>query len=182
MGQEIEKKYLLWENGIDYTDPSFLNVDQEEPYHSTQDLRAIVIKEGQTIKQGYLELTLGKKIAEECSLHLDFNPTEARLRDKSGKYTFTIKGEGSLTRNEAEMKIDSELFKKYWSNTSGKRVEKIRLTKPYNGQTLEIDVYTDRDLIVAEIEFPDEISAKHFPALGKDVTEDKNYKNKNLAK
>ena len=48
--------------------------------------------------------------------------------------------------------------------------------------TVEFDVYTDRDLIVAEIEVPSLDMLASLPVLGKDVTEDKRYKNKNLAR
>ena len=53
---------------------------------------------------------------------------------------------------------------------------------PFEGHTAEIDVYTNRDLIVAEVEVPTLKDAEKLSPLGKDVTTDKKYKNRSLAK
>lgn len=182
MVKEIERKFLLWENGIDYSDPYFLNLYQEGHYHSPVDFKEIVLEIGEKIKQGYLELELGKTLANKWGISFSFEPIEARLRQEGSKHFFTIKGNGTLTRDEENKQIGEGLFNQYWQSTVGKRVEKIRLKKPYCGQTLELDVYTDRDLIIAEVEFPDEISAMAFQIIGKEITKDDKYKNRNLAK
>ena len=59
---------------------------------------------------------------------------------------------------------------------------------PYQGHTLEIDIYAGhlQGLMVLECELPDEEAAKKFVlpdwAIGAiDVTDDKRYKNKRLA-
>lgn len=181
MGKEIEKKYLLWENGIDYTTPALKQI-----YQTIEDLKRNITEKGQKIKQGYLPIETGEEICDKIGITVDFTPKEARLRDKAGNYYFTMKGEGEIERNELDEAITKEVFETYWPKTKGKRVEKIRLTQPYKTNDLEhkleIDMYTDRDLIVAEIEAKTKEETEKIPKLGKDVTEDQRYKNKNLTK
>jgi CYTH domain-containing protein len=177
MTKEIEKKYLIREDGTDHTTGALLSM-----YASVDELKHSVMTEGKTIRQGYIPLESGQELCKELGIFLDFLPTEARLRDKGGKKYFTLKGKGGLERNEAESDISDRLFNAYWPKTEGNRVEKVRLKRPCQGHSVEIDVYTDRDLVVAEIEVPSLEEASRLEALGKDVTEDKSYKNKNLAR
>ena len=58
-------------------------------------------------------------------MDVDFNPSEARLRNKSGKLYFTLKGSGGLSRKELEIEINQSIFDKYWLKTKGKRVKKL---------------------------------------------------------
>jgi len=175
--KEIEKKYLIRENGSDYaTDILF------QMYSSVQAVAASVLMKGKPIHQGYLALDSGLELSDILKLNPDFEPSEARLRDKCGEMFFTLKGNGGLSRNELAVEINKSVFDKYWPETKGKRVQKIRLAVPFEGHTLEIDLYTDRDLIVAEVEVPTAKDAQRLSPLGKDITNDKTYKNKNLAK
>ena len=63
-----------------------------------------------------------------------------------------------------------------------RRVKKVRGKITYWGHTLEIDVYLDRDLIVAEIEVRNLSDIANLIPLGKYITNYPTYKNKNLAK
>jgi len=177
MGQEIEKKYLLREDGVDYATPYLLAL-----YPSVDLLRQEVLDKGVPIKQGYLADF--RELADLVGFNGNFEPTEARLRVKFWEgFYFTLKGDGSVSRGEFEVGIDSDLFDRYWDKTARRRVEKVRLADEIGGvYTVEFDVYTDRDLIVAEIEVPSLEMLAGLPVLGKDVTEDKKYKNKNLAR
>ena len=89
------------------------------------------------------------------------------------------------------MRLTEEVFDKMW-----KRVEsglaKTRYFIPYNERTIELDIYGGRLFghAVAEVEFRSEIAgvaeeeAMNFapPAwFGKEVTEDRRYRNKALA-
>ena len=177
MGKEIERKYLILEDGIDSSTPQLTQI-----YPSIDKLRADVHLRGNKIRQGYLDVKEGSRLAQIIDLEQDFEPTEARLRDKEGKLTFTLKGKGGLVRNESEQQIPRAIFDEYWPRTEGKRVEKVRLAIPYENFQLEIDVYTDRNLIVAEIEVPSIEDAAKITTVGKDVTDDPKYKNNNLAK
>ncbi|MCK5043631.1 hypothetical protein KAR52_01350 [Candidatus Pacearchaeota archaeon] len=177
MAQEIEKKFLIREGCINYaTDTLF------QMYSSVQMLKEDVIRNGKSIRQGYLSLESGSELSDNLGMDVDFNPSEARLRDKSGILYFTLKDCGGLSRNELEVKVDQNTFDKYWPRTEGKRVEKIRLNKSFEGHTAEIDVYSDRNLIVAEVEVSTLQEAERLSLLGKDVTSNKEYKNKNLAR
>lgn len=177
MINEIEKKYLIKEGELEYVTEALF-----ELYEHVDALKEDVLANGKQIKQGYMPIKIGENIADILGLDVEFEPKEARLRDKAGKYFFTMKGEGGLVRNEIEYEIDQSMFNDYWNHTKGNRVEKFRLKRPYQGFEIEIDVYTDRDLIVAEIEVPTTEDAFSLIAIGKDITEDKRYKNKNLAK
>lgn len=126
----------------------------------------------EAIKQGYLV------IGEDGS--------EARLRDRDGAFTMTVKSKGELSRGEWEAPITEEQFATWWPATTGKRVEKVRYSIPLGENMIELDVYEgDLDgLVTAEVEFTDEASAYAFQApdwLSVDVTIDKAFKNQQLA-
>lgn len=174
---EIERKFLLREQGVLYTTPAF-----SEFYSSVDHLVEEVGQAGITIKQGYLPIHEGIILAKLVQLSYAFNPEEVRIRDKGGSYFITVKGSGDLVRNEEEAQISGSQFHEWWQRTMGKQVYKMRLAKPFRGLTVEFDVYSDRDLVVAEVEFPSVTVADMFNPLGKDVTNNKQYKNKNLAK
>lgn len=145
-------------------------------------LKSDVLLNGKKIRQGYLDLNEGKKLANDFGILISFEPCEVRLRDKEGKRVLTVKGAGGLERGEVEAIISKELFEEYWPKTKGKRVVKVRLEIPEGKYKIEVDVYTDRDLIVAEVEFPNISDSNSFVQIGKDVTEELQFKNKNLAK
>lgn len=174
---EIEKKYLLMEDGIDHSTPNLKKISP-----SIDDLVSEVMKKGELIDQGYLPIAVGMKLSEAIGINVQFSPKEARLRHVRGKTLFTIKGKGGLVREEIERAVPIEVFTSYWKHTHGSRVDKVRLKVPYSGHTAEIDVYTNRPLVVAEIEVPSIEIAHSLPPLGKDVTEDPRYKNRNLAR
>jgi len=128
--------------------------------------------EHQQIRQGYLV------IGEDGS--------EARIRDRAGDFTMTVKSKGTLSRGEWEIAIDEEQFNTLWPATNGKRVEKTRFTIPQGEVDIELDIYEGElmGLVTAEVEFRDEFSAAAFEVpdwLAMDVTEDKAFKNQNLA-
>lgn len=174
---EHERKFLIKQDDQISPTPHLI-----ELYPSVDDLIEDVINNGVRIRQGYLPIETGISLAKGLNMRPDFNIAEARLRDKDGVYIFTIKGDGDQTRGELEREIRSDVFDSYWPATEGKRVEKIRLKKPYGNLQIEIDVYTDgRELVVAEVEAEPEILQDLLP-LGIDVTSDKKYKNKNLAR
>lgn len=123
------------------------------------------------IRQGYLAVT---------------DHFEARLRQQAGKFTLTEKSAGGLVREEKELEISEGIFNRHWSDTEGRRIEKTRYLVPHGFQTIEVDVYKGRHegLVVAELEFMCSALAKQFDPpqwLGEEVTENRAYKNKNLA-
>jgi len=124
------------------------------------------------ITQGYLAITE--------------DGTEVRLRQKGKKYFQTVKSGAGKTRFESEVEITEDQFKALWEATKGKRVEKTRYEIPHESGTIELDVYHgDLDgLLLAEMEFPGEKESNKFTPpewLSEEVTDDKRYKNQNLA-
>lgn len=112
--------------------------------------------------------------------------SEARLRDKAGKYTLTVKTKGDLVRGEWETEVDESQFEILWPATEGKRVEKTRFKIPYGEYVIELDIYEGQldGLVTAEIEFESMQAAQQFVPpewLGKDVTQESSFKNQNLA-
>ncbi len=177
---ESEKKYLIWENGRDYSTEHLKKI-----YSSILEIKKSAKINGRTIKQGFLPIGSGMELANKLGLSINFKPNVARLRkegNKKWKFYFTLKAKGHASRDTSgDKEITSKLFNQYWGQTKGKRVDKVRLKIPYNGYKLEIDVFTGRDLILAEIEAPEEDLANLLPP-GIDVTEKPKYKNVNLAR
>lgn len=112
---------------------------------------------------------------------------ELRLRQQGTEYFMTLKSEGGLSRQEYEIQVDVTQFEMLWPATEGRRIEKTRYSgKLTEGQLFELDVFAGplSPLMLVEVEFLSEEAAKTFiPPLwfGKEVTEDKRYKNKALA-
>lgn len=129
------------------------------------------------IRQGYIEI--GEDGSED-------RVRESRDSRGNVTYTRTQKQGKGLVRGEIEEEISATKFAELWDQTEGARVEKTRYVIPYEGVTMEYDVYSGdlRGLKVAEVEFPDEATAEGFVApdwFGEDVTVDPNYKNQKLA-
>lgn len=156
MGKEIERKFLVNENKLP---------DNLENYPHKE------------IMQGYLS----------------FEP-EVRIRaskqDKKTKYYLTKKSDGAVVRDEEEKEISAEdFYDKLNRIGSDSLVRKTRYMIPLkDGLTAELDFYHNEELKTlktVEIEFRDLNSAQEFQKpewFGKDVTDDKSLKNKNLAK
>jgi CYTH domain-containing protein len=124
------------------------------------------------IRQGYL------MVAPDGS--------EERVRERAGVFYFTRKGVGSLERTEEEQQIPRHEFLSLWEKTDGRRVEKTRYRIPYEGLTIEVDVYRGAlaGLVLAEVEFSSLREAQKFSPpgwFGREVTDDPAYKNRNLA-
>lgn len=127
---------------------------------------------GKEVIQGYIAVTA--------------DGTEVRVRQKGDKFFQTIKSDGGLVRGEIEIELTKEQYDELWQATAGRRLEKTRYEIGLNGAKIELDVYKGAltGLIVAEVEFPSVRDSEKFspPAwFAQEVTEDKRYKNKNLA-
>lgn len=116
------------------------------------------------------------------------DPGELRLRKKGEEYFLTVKGDGTLSRDEWEHEIPEWVFQTLWPQTEGRRIEKSRYSVEWEGNTLELDEYYGNltGLFTLEVEFLSEEDAAGFVppwwcGQVRDVTEDKRYKNKALA-
>jgi CYTH domain-containing protein len=137
-----------------------------------QDLPDLSGHKGQEVIQGYIALTV--------------DGTEVRLRQTEGKFFQTVKSEGGLVRDEIEIELTKDQFEALWGATVGRRLKKTRYTLPWDGKEVELDVYDDSlaGLIIAEVEFMSASASAQFAPpqwLGAEVTEDRCYKNANLA-
>jgi len=130
--------------------------------------------------------------------------TEVRIRSVNNcEFYYTEKSGSGMVRKEIENRISENLFKKYLSNNvDGNIIEKRRYiyqflpTYKIDEKTTsisqvpliaEIDIYEGalNGLMVVEVEFSNVEDAKNFVPpewFGKDITEDKRYKNKQLSK
>jgi adenylate cyclase len=124
------------------------------------------------IQQGYLILEADR---------------ELRIRRKEKLFFLTEKKGTGLCRDEYEILINEKIFDVLWPMTRKLRLEKTRATFTLNGQQLELDVYQGalKPLMILEVEFEtkDQANAWSSPWFaGAEVTEDKRYKNSQLAK
>ena len=112
---------------------------------------------------------------------------EIRLRQRDEQYFITVKSGSGMVRAERETSIDQHQFEILWPDTQGKRIEKNRWVGLLStSQTYELDIFLGEHepLILVEVEFSSLEKADSFePAdwFGREVTADKNYKNKALA-
>ena len=111
---------------------------------------------------------------------------QVRMRKAGEKHSLTYKRGRGNAREEREIELTPEQFAILWPATEGRRLTKTRYDVPLGDRVVEIDVYTGKHegLVVAEVEFEDEQSARDFQVpdwLGKDVSHDRRYSNQLLA-
>ena len=104
-------------------------------------------------------------------------------------YLYTEKSDGTLSREENEFEISKKEFDKLSGEAVSKFVRKSRYYIPVSDGTLlaELDVFHGElsGLVTVEVEFDSLDASEAFTApdwFGDEITEDKRYKNKNLAK
>jgi CYTH domain-containing protein len=113
--------------------------------------------------------------------------SEARLRRCEGRCVLTVKSGEGLARAEHEVELTAAQFDALWPATEGRRLVKTRRRLPEGDRlVVELDVYGGAldGLAVAEVEFPDEATARAFTPpdwFGREVTDDPAYKNRRLA-
>ena len=127
------------------------------------------------IDQGWLP---GEKFAERLR------------RARSGgrnRYFRTIKLGAGVRRIELEERTTRAVFDFMWPLTAGKRVTKRRYVVRESGLNWEIDDFTDRELVLAEVELDDigvvpRIPRWLRPYVVREVTDEPEYVNRNLAR
>ncbi len=128
----------------------------------------------QEIEQGWLP---GERLRERLR----------RVWDAGGERFFrTIKFGAGVQRVEIEEETTADLFAALWPHTDGCRVRKRRHRIADGSLTWEIDVFAERDLVLAEVELPYPETAVEPPAwlepfVVREVTGDPAYVNLNLA-
>ena len=118
--------------------------------------------------------------------YISFSPT-IRIRRSDDAYILTVKGKGHLAREEFELPLTKEAYDRLFEKTEGTPVVKKRYLVPVEGgYTAEVDFYEGEleGLMTTEVEFPSMEAAESFAApdwFGKDVSEEKAYKNTSLS-
>lgn len=135
----------------------------------------------------YLPVNIDKyKKNDIKQTYIKYEP-ELRLRQMDDKFFLTKKIGTGMIREEYEIEINSEFYKSLVSN-SNNTIYKTRYFIPLSSRTTaEIDVYHNKldGLKTVEVEFETEEEANNFEVpnwFGKEVTNDKNYKNASLSK
>ena len=118
--------------------------------------------------------------------YISFSPT-IRIRQSDDAYILTVKGKGHLAREEFELPLTKDDYDRLSLKTEGTPVIKKRYLVPVDGGlTAEVDIYEGEleGLMTTEVEFPSLEEAESFVApdwFGKDVSEEKAYKNTSLS-
>ena len=126
----------------------------------------------QHIRQGYLCLDPDRTI---------------RIRCKDDKAFITVKGrnaKGGIARFEWEKPLSQVDADALFPLCVGGLVDKERYLVPWDGLTVEVDVFhgANEGLVMAEIELPDEHTpVPDIPFLGEEVTADSRYYNSYLS-
>lgn len=99
----------------------------------------------------------------------------------------TIKMGRGLERIEVEESVDETLFAGLFALTLGARVHKTRWVVDVGELAWEVDEFTDRELVLAEIELPDVGTVVTFPDwlaphVVREVTDESAYTNLALAR
>jgi CYTH domain-containing protein len=173
-GFEIEKKFILATTEEDHTKNKNALVMYNE-----------VLEKGTDIRQGYIkDFSVCQEVLEALGIELteDFKPNTVRLRQYGNDYILTLKDRKDTKRKEVEYELDKKQFNTYWKHTKGSRVTKKRYIKKLKGFDVEYDAFTDRFLLLAEVEVTDEADLAKVPKLGMDVTNNNQWSNKNLSK
>lgn len=172
-GFEIEKRFLILTYEADFTKKQ----NGISMYHEA-------LSNGDRYAQGYVtDMEVAIEMVGELGIVPAFKPNTIRLRKiNDDKFILTLKDKKETKRREAEWELDRKTFNRLWKLTEGHRVYKNRLVKKIKGHTFEIDAFTDRYLCMVECEVKEEKHLADVPKMGHDVTTDKAWTNKALAK
>lgn len=110
-----------------------------------------------------------------------------RHRDGTVRYFRTVKVGSGVERIELEDETDKATFEHLWQLTEGRRLRKRRHLVPDGSLTWEVDEFTDRSLHLAELEIETATTAIRIPdwlkpVVVRDVTDEREYTNRNLAR
>jgi adenylate cyclase len=148
------------------------------------------------IERKYLLTALPKGVAGHTCLELDQGYLPGRdIRERVRRivgpegvtYRRTIKAGRGVSRIEFEEPMTAAVFEQLWPLTEGSRVSKRRYVVPDGDLVWEIDEFTDRELVLAEVELP---SADIIPTppdwlspyVVRDVSEESGFVNQKLAR
>lgn len=110
-----------------------------------------------------------------------------RIRRQDDDYYLTYKSKGLMVREEYNLPLTAQSYAHLKTKIDGRLISKRRYLIPLAPYTIELDVFRspEKDLVLAEVEFPSEEAALSFQApdwFGEDVTNSSRYHNSNLSK
>ena len=151
------------------------HVEIERKYLLRELPSAVVDVPALEMAQGYLP---GERLSERLR-HVSSAEGERWYR--------TLKAGTGLRRLEIEEETSREVFDGLWPLTQGRRLAKKRRRVEEDGFTWEIDEFSDRELVLAEIELPTETTAVTPPEwlrpyVVREVTGEQEYQNYTLAR
>ena len=128
------------------------------------------------VDQGYIP---GQQVLERLR--------RQRHTDGRERYFRTVKLGMGVERIELEDETDRRTFEHLWVLTEGARVRKRRHIVANGDDHWEIDEFLDRTLVLAELELPRADAPIRMPdwlmpVLVREVTDEKAYTNRNLAR
>ncbi|WP_150265085.1 CYTH domain-containing protein [Paenibacillus tepidiphilus] len=157
MGMEIELKFLL---------PEY-----PEALIEAGELKVIT---RHSIDQTYLAIEDGQELRVRKVSDLDTGEVT---------YTHTFKDGKGISRQEIEYGISEGIYNQVIGMAKAIPLVKTRITGVWNGITVEIDLYTQLELSVLEVEFDSLEEAQSFQApewFGQDISEERKYSNKTV--
>jgi CYTH domain-containing protein len=127
------------------------------------------------MEQGYLP---GRRLIERLRI--------VRSQGRTTRFR-TVKLGSGVQRVEVEERCPAALFRAMWPFTEGRRVRKRRHLVADGDAVWAIDEFTDRDLVLAEIELPSHDAVVEYPVwlaavIIREVTDDATYVNAVLAR
>lgn len=111
-----------------------------------------------------------------------------RIRRDNDEYFLTYKSKGLMVREEYNLPLTRSGYEHLLAKADGRIITKKRYVIPLEDDLkLELDIFEGdlSPLVIAEIEFPDEETARAFQApewLGEDVTYSSLYHNSTLSR
>lgn len=132
------------------------------------------------LEQAYVQTSPVIRVRQKATI-IDGKPTDS-------SYILTVKSSGMMARQEFELPLAENEYKELLSKASGNIITKYRYVHPITDTLkLELDIFDGifKGLVIAEIEFPDEETAKKYTPpsfLGEEVTFDSRFHNSNLSK
>jgi CYTH domain-containing protein len=132
--------------------------------------------DARTVDQGWLP---GERLVERLR--------RVRGGDGRERYFRTVKVGAGIARLELEEETTAEMFAVLWPLTASRRVRKRRYAIPDGALTWEIDAFTDRELVLAEVELTavdEEVELPPWLAeyVVREVTGEGEYVNYNLGR
>ncbi len=110
-----------------------------------------------------------------------------RIRKDDDRYELTYKSGGMMVREEYNLLLTREAYEHLKTKIDGRLITKNRYMIPYDGYTIELDIFENdlAPLVLAEVEFETEEAANQFTPpqwFGKDVTFSGAYHNSVLSR